>query len=293
MKFVAGDEGERYTPIRKPFGSELVGNRLYVCDAEGGLHIIDLENRTFETWGLREPGNLVRPINAAVDGDDGFVYVADMGRRQVVVFDRNGEYVRSYGKTGDFGGPVDVELHDGKLYVCDVKKHTVHVVDVESGEVVRTIGSPGSGNSNLFHPTNICIRNDILYVSDTTNFRVQMFRLNGKPLDRFGAVGTRPGSFARPKGIAVDREGRVYVADAAFENIQVFDEQHRLLLYFLRAGNAPGMINLPDGISISYDIPQRLRDLVVPGFEAEYLLLVNSQYGLNKINIYAFGKYRK
>ncbi|NOZ13644.1 MAG: hypothetical protein GXO69_08380 [Acidobacteria bacterium] len=293
FKFIVGSDQDKPTPINKAYGSALAGDRLYVCDIHGGLRVIDFKKHSFTTWGLTEPGNLTSPINVAIDKKNGLVYVADIGRKQVMVYDQNGRFVRAYGSTGQFEGPVDVVISGKHLFVCDVRKHQVHVVDMKSGKTLYDIGKPGSGNDELFHPTNIAIEGGKLYVSDTTNFRVQIFSLKGKPISRFGQVGDKPGMFSRPKGIAVDREGRIYVADAAFENIQVFNKKHQLLLFFLSPGNGKGMINLPAGISISYDIPQFFRKKLAPGFQAKYLLLVNSEFGRNKVNVYAFGSYKK
>jgi len=293
FKFVVGSDEDKPTVINKAYGSVLFGDRLYVCDIRSGLRVIDFKKQSFATWGLSEPGNLTRPVNVTVNLESGLVYVADIGRKQVMVYDQGGNFVRAYGTTGQFDGPVGVALADSHLFVCDVQKHQVHVVDLRSGKTLYDIGKPGSGNGDLFHPTNIAIEGDRLYVSDTTNFRVQIFSLDGKPLSRFGQVGDRPGMFSRPKGIAVDHEGRIYVADAAFENIQVFNKKHQLLLFFLSSGNGKGMINLPAGISISYDIPDFFRKKLAPGFTAEYLLLVNSEFGRNKVNVYAFGSYKK
>lgn len=293
FKFVVGSDEDKPTPINKAYGSALFGNRLYVCDIRGGLRVIDFDKRSFTTWGLSEPGNLTRPVNVAVDPGSGLVYVADIGRKQVMVYDQNGKFVRAYGSTGQFEGPVGLAVAEEHLFVCDVRKHQVHVVDLKSGQTLYDIGKPGSGEGDLFHPTNIAIEGNKLYVSDTTNFRVQIFSLAGEPLSRFGQVGDKPGMFSRPKGIAVDHEGRIYVADAAFENVQVFNKKHQLLLFFLSPGNGEGMINLPAGISVSYDIPEFFRRKLAPGFTAEYLLLVNSEFGRNKVNVYAFGSYKK
>ncbi len=293
FKFVVGSDEDKPTLINKAYGSVLFGNQLYVCDIHGGLRVIDFEKQSFTTWGLTEPGNLTRPINVTVDRETGLVYVADIGRKQVMVYDQNGDFVQAYGNTGQFEGPVGVALSGSRLFVCDVQKHQVHVVDLKSGKTLYEIGKPGSKDGELFHPTNIVIEGDHLYVSDTTNFRVQIFSLDGEPLSRFGEVGDKPGMFSRPKGIAVDHEGRIYVADAAFENVQVFDRKHQLLLFFLSPGNGKGMINLPAGISISYDIPEFFRKKLAPGFTAKYLLLVNSEFGRNKVNVYAFGSYKK
>ena len=120
-----------------------------------------------------------------------------------MVYDDSGRFLRAYGKTGQLEGPTDVAVTKDKLFVCDVKAHQVVVFDRKSGEELYKIASAGSGNDNLFHPSCIEVQNNKLYVTDTTNFRIQIFNLKGKPIDRFGSVGKIPGTFSRPKGLAL------------------------------------------------------------------------------------------
>ena len=65
-----------------------------------------------------------------------------------------------------------------------------------------------------------------------------------------GVQGDGPGQFARPKGVAIDGDGRVYVADAAFSNVQMFDARGRLLLAFARMGSGDGELWMPEGLSL-------------------------------------------
>ena len=290
--FVLGEERDKAIPIVKPYGMAIWKNRLFVCDMKLGLHVMDLQSGSFNTWGLDGAGVLSKPVNLAIDRKTGEIFVADIMKKQVLVYGQNGQFLRAYGRLDQLKGPTDVAVTPDRIFICDLKAHQVVVIDRSSAKELYRIGSPGSGNANLYHPSCIEILNDKLYVTDTTNFRVQIFDLEGKSIGRFGSIGRVPGTFSRPKGLAVDNAGRIYVADAAFENIQVFDDQHRLLLGFLQAGNRTGMINLPADITISYDIPVFFRTRVAPGFDVEYLLLVASQFGRNKINVYAFGRYK-
>ncbi len=85
---------------------------------------------------------------------------------------------------------------------------------------------------------------------DSGNFRVQIFDPEGKFIRSFGGVGSEAGTFARPKGIALDSEGHIYVIDAAFANFQIFDEYGNSLLSVGSNGIEPGMFVLPFGIAI-------------------------------------------
>lgn len=289
-KFVAGKDEKKPLEILKPYGVELFEGILYVADMKAGaVDTLNLNTGRFDYLGLRGAGKLIRPVNLRIDRQQRRLYVADMGRKQVLCYDLDGNLLTTYGTAGQFD-PSDVELADDRLLVCDVKGHRIHVLDRTTGEPRGTIGRPGSKDGELFHPTNICVHGDRLYVSDTSNFRIAVFRLDGTFIRNYGRIGNRPGNFSRTKGVAVDGAGRLYAVDAAFENVQVFDDQFKLLMFFLHSGSEPDNINLPADIAINTDSISCFRKYIAPGFQVEYLLLVSSQFGPNKINVYAFGK---
>jgi DNA-binding beta-propeller fold protein YncE len=160
-----------------------------------------------------------------------------------------------------------------------------------TGQEIRRISKLGAGRDELFLPTNIAVGADgEVYVSDTGNFRVQKFDSRGRHLRRFGRLGKRFGQFVRPKGIALDREGRLYAVDAASEVVQIFDPEGQLLVFFGGEGNDPGGLNLPAKVVVDYDNVDLFADLALPGYEIEYLAIVTSQYGPNKVNVFGFLK---
>jgi DNA-binding beta-propeller fold protein YncE len=293
FRFVAGDEEEKPIPISKPYGVDIYNGIIYVCDVKDGVvKTLNLKDHVLGIIGSRGSGKLKKPANVFIDKVNQLLYVADVARKQVVVFNLKGNFRRAYGKLGEFAGPSDVALHGDRLYVCDVRGHRIHVLNRESGEILFSIGKAGSHEGEFYHPTNIDIQNDHLYVSDSTNFRFQIFTLDGEFIAAYGKAGRRPGNFARNKGIAVDKEGRIYVVDSAFQNVQVFNKEFKLLLYLLGPGNDPHSINLPAGIAIDYDNIQYFKKFISPQFDPEYLLFVTSNFGLNKVNVYAFGNYK-
>jgi hypothetical protein len=80
------------------------------------------------------------------------------------------------------------------------------------------------------------------------------------------------------------------VVDAAFENVQVFNEAGQILLFFGGAGLIPGAINLPADVAVDYDNVDLFADRVAPGYSIQYLVLVTSQFGINKVNVYGLLK---
>jgi sugar lactone lactonase YvrE len=166
----------------------------------------------------------------------------------------------------------------------------IHVLDKTTGETLFDFGERGDGEGEFLHPTNLAIGPDeTLYVTDTNNFRIQHFTLDGEYIRSIGNIGTAPGKFARPKGVALDRDGLIYVVDAAFENVQLLDNGGTPLTSFGRPGSGPGGINLPTVVKVDYDNVKYFQDYAAPGFELEYLVVVGSQFGNNKVAIFGFG----
>ena len=77
--------------------------------------------------------------------------------------------------------------------------------------------------------------------------------MTGTSNGRIGAPGDNLGHFARPKGIALDRDGRLYVVDASFNNVQIFNKDGRVLMFFGEGGDKPGDLLLPAQVVIDYD----------------------------------------
>ncbi len=288
-KFVLGDD-QHTQRLRQPYGVAMFEGRLYVADSKGpGLAVFDFVQRRFTLVTGSGNGRMKRPINVTIDRD-GTKYVTDTGRDQILVYDRNDRFVTAYGTEGQFR-PVDIAIAGDRLYVVDIRHHEVQVLDKRSGRLLFKFGRPGSKIGELYHPTNIAVGPDgDVYIVETSNFRVQRFTAEGKPVRIYGEVGSEFGTFSRPKGIALDRAGRLYVGDAAFQNVQIFDNRGKLLLYFGQPGGSAEGLSLPAGVTIDYDDVDLFRRYAAPGFKIEYLILVASQFGPNKIDVFGFGK---
>jgi DNA-binding beta-propeller fold protein YncE len=289
-EFLLGKEQKDRDAVRKPYGVALFGGKLYVVDTRGpGYAIFDLEQKKYSFVRGYGNGKMQKPINITIDRD-GTKYVTDTGKKQVLAFDKGDRFERAYGVAGQFN-PGDVAIARERLYVTDLKHHQIQVLDKQSGKLLFKFGKVGAIEGDLFYPTNVILGpDDLLYVTDTGNFRIQVFTLDGQFVRSYGTHGTGLGQLARPKGVALDREGRIYVVDAAFENVQCFDPQGRLLLFFGEPGESPENLNLPTTVLIDYEHAPLFQKYAAPKFKLEYVILVASQFGRNKVNVYGFGK---
>ncbi len=288
--FVVGNE-RVVRPIWEPYGIPTSPGKIFVCDTEpDNVCLLDLVKRRI-TY-LRPTGQaaMVLPMNIAVD-KDGTRYVTDIKRGQVLIYDKNGEFLAALGKKAEMR-PCGIAVSGDRFYVTDMTNRCVRVYDKARRELLFTVPRrpPGDEKSILFGPTNVAIdREGKIYVSDSSGFAIKIFDAEGNHLQTIGDLGLQPGKFALPKGIGVDREGRIYVVDAATAVVQVFDPSGRLLMYFgMASRGGRGALYLPAALSIDYENVDLFKPCVAPGLKIEFLILVTNQAGPNKVNVYGF-----
>ena len=277
--------------IGKAYDIASTDGKIYVLDRRSRrLLIIDLAQRRFDFLKDQRMGTLDDPSGIWVTADD-TKYIADMGRKQVLVFGVDNEFLRSYGGPDLFDRPVDVAVYENTVYVSDMAKNKIFALDRTSGKTKWSIGEKGQANGQFANPTHVVVdQHGSIYVTDAFNFRVQKFDRKGKFLKSYGYLGDAFGAFARPKGLDVDRDGHLYVVDAAFENVQIFDvKTGALLLFFGGGGTDPGNMYLPAGIHIDYRNAAYFSNYVDRDFRLKYVVYTGNFFGTKKLNVYGFG----
>ncbi|HYJ17598.1 MAG TPA: peptidyl-alpha-hydroxyglycine alpha-amidating lyase family protein, partial [Burkholderiales bacterium] len=182
-----------------------------------------------EDWAKLPDGWLFKDVAAvAVDHKDR-VYVFNRGEHPMIVFDRDGNFLRSWGE-GVFNRAHGLHIGpDESLYCTDDGDHSVRKCTLE-GKVLLTIGIPGKPSPYMsgepFHRcthTALSPRGDI-YVSDGYgNSRIHHYSPDGRLLKSWGESGTGPGQFNIPHNMCCDPDGWIYVADRENHRVQVFD----------------------------------------------------------------------
>jgi DNA-binding beta-propeller fold protein YncE len=198
-----------------------------------------------EGWSLNEVGGV------GVDAEDR-VYVFNRGEHPMVVFDRDGNFLKSWGE-GTFKRPHGVHMGpDQTIFCTDDGDHTVRKCSLD-GKVLMTIGVPGQPSPFMsLKPFcrcthTACAPNGDIYVSDGYgNACVHKYSGSGKYLKSWGEPGTQPGQFNLPHNITCDADGFVYVADRESHRIQVFDGEGRYQAQWNNL-HRPSAIYMPPG----------------------------------------------
>ncbi len=188
--------------------------------------------KVIDGWGTLPDGwRYVEVAGVAVDAKDN-VFCFTRGEHPVIVFDRDGKFLRSWGEglvRRAHGITIDA---DGMVWLTDDLHHTVRKFTPD-GTCLLTIGNPDTpatlqGGKPFNRPTHvaICPKSGSLFISDGYgNSRVHKYSPDGKHVMSWGGPGTDPGHFNLPHNLVTDRDGLVYVADRENHRVQIFDGQ--------------------------------------------------------------------
>ena len=189
----------------------------------------------------------------------------------IIKYDQNGRLVTSFGG-GMLLFPHGIHVdQQGNVWVTDAagpargqepepeergKGHAVYKFSPE-GELLMTLGTPGvpgDGTGPLFNePNDVAVApNGDIYVADghsgqggnadySTVARIAKFDRTGRFLESWGRIGTAPGEFRTPHGLAFDSRGRLFVADRGNVRIQIFEQDGTFVTEWKQFGRLSGI----------------------------------------------------
>jgi serine/threonine protein kinase/DNA-binding beta-propeller fold protein YncE len=167
-------------------------------DSTGLIYISDVTNACVQVF-QSELGLWMRKIDCKGKGGAGMdmqlpsgiaidranqLYCADYGASRIFVFNKAGNLVRSFGSKGNGPGQfnvprsVAVDKND-KIYVLDSLNHRIQVFG-PTGNLFYIFGGRGNEPGKFVGPSDLSIdpENNLLYVADKGNQRIQVFELS-------------------------------------------------------------------------------------------------------------------
>ena len=200
------------------------------------------------------------------------VYLHTRKGERVMVYDEDGNFITKWGD-GMFTRAHGITIHDDIVYITDDADSVVRIFDLD-GNFKWMLGEPkvvtdtGYGSirgrkAEIHHnefvvrsqgPFNCCCNvcvaanKDIFVADGYGNARVHHFDAEGKLLNSWGDVGTGPGEFHLPHGIALDAQENVIVCDRENDRLQFFDRSGKFLKMWTDVLRPTHAVVGPDGL---------------------------------------------
>src|SRR4026208_676006 len=162
-------------------------------DSEGNVYVSDRDlanvqkftgdGKFIMKWSEQgsNDGQLSKPESVIIDSKDN-VYVADFGNHRIQKFTKEGEFISKWGSKGigdgEFNGPAGLSIDkNDNIYVTDKNNNRIQVFTV-NGTFLTKFGSQGKAANQFILPEGIGVdmKTGLVYVADTGNYRIQVFR---------------------------------------------------------------------------------------------------------------------
>ena len=237
----------------EPFGVSVNSDgNIFVCE-EGRLRVRDKEgNEMIESTIQKTIDSLyLNPADISIGLNDQIV-VLDWSQdfRRVVILNKEGELIKSFGSRGSEDGQfyepygVDVD-EEGRIIVADTCNHRIQVFD-NDGSFLCSFGSKGSSDGQFHEPNSVVVdRDGNIVICDSENHRIQVMDIEGNFIRCFGTFGSGDSQLSYPQGVDVDGEGRIVVCEGRNRRVSVFEKDGTFLFSF-----GQNHMKFPNGVVI-------------------------------------------
>jgi sugar lactone lactonase YvrE len=170
------------------------------------------------------------------------IMVVDQGNRRVLVFDRKGNCLKSWGKIGsgpkEFREPSGATSDDkGNGYVMDTWNTAVKGFNADGKEILNI----NLTNGTFYGPRGIGFDGHNFIIADTGSHRVELCAMDGKMETSWGGFGKEPGQFRGLLDAVSDHKGNYLVADSENNRVQWLDQDGKVVKIFNFKANVPAI----------------------------------------------------
>lgn len=235
-----------------------------------------------------QPISLLKPVEVKSVPELDRIYVSDLGRSAVLVFDLGQHELRQL-QTPEGVIPLSHPLsivvdREYNIYVLDRRSASIYVFD-RSEKYQRSISLRPLSISS---PVAMAIdhRSERLYVADAASRSVVGLGLDGRYLNKIGSGGVGDGQFNLPVSVAVNSLGQLIIADAFDVQVQIFDSDGKFLRKFGQRGDGAGDFQLIKSVAVDsedniYVVDGRMHNISIFNQRGELLLVLGGYYAVS------------
>ena len=194
-----------------------------------------------QDWANMPADRSLGTVSAIATDSQDRVYAFQRAEPPVVIFNRDGEFLSSWGN-GNFVDPHGLFIKDDIVYLTDREGSTAmrYTLDGKPLQIIGTLGEysdtgcevtgavcPRSAGPFNYITEMVPHPSGDLYISDGyRNARVHRFSKDGTLVSSWGEPGKGgPNEFHLPHSLVVGQDGRIYLCDRENSRIQVFSAE--------------------------------------------------------------------
>jgi hypothetical protein len=210
------------------------------------------------------------------------------GPAPVVVYEQDGNFVRSYGEGEIFDSHgISIDAWD-RVWIADRDAHQIVAFDL-LGQPVLRLGERHhpKWEAPFNAPTHAAVAGDgAIFVADGYgNARIHEFSAEGEWRSSFGEIGAGPRQFMTPHSVIVDRQQRLLVCDRENDRVQVFTRRGQWLADWRGLCRPMDLCEREDGVILVTDqVPS------VMAFTPDGARIDRARPSLNGAHGIAFGR---
>ena len=208
---------------------------------QGTVYVVDVAGERSCVKKFNSTGNLMSSVGREGAGLGEFKNprgVALSNRNELLVCDRDNHRIQVFSSKLEYIRCIDLKNLDqylakdsqpndiafdssGNMFVTDYANNCILYFTAKE-QYLFSFSKEGCKHGCLAGPESIHIDKDLIYVTESQNHRVSVFRTTGKFVTTFGKIGKGDCELKFPMGISTNRYGMVYVCELLNNRIQMF-----------------------------------------------------------------------
>ena len=196
-----------------------------------------------------------QPSDLAIDSK-GNIYLVDGVNSRVLIVDANGRWKFTFGSEGPGKGqfklPLGIDISDAdKVFIADTGNSRIQVFDTEGNFLYMFNVATGPGELPS-EPVDVAASNlnNYLYISDTNNHKIKVYKQNGTYDFQWGNFGEDYGAFRYPATMILNEYNELFIVDVLNTRVQKFDPFGKFIVDIGSWGVLQGNLFRPKGVAL-------------------------------------------
>ncbi|WP_442506495.1 NHL repeat-containing protein [Novipirellula sp. SH528] len=240
-------------------------DELFIVDTTGRIQVFDVDGNFQRSWKTPDTEN-GRPTGLAVETPPGKnqvpnLLVADTHYYRTLAYTLSGDLCTdkqiggvSGHSPGEFAFVTDTVCDDqGCFYIGEYgDSDRIQKFDPERNFLTQW-GGTGNEHGQFVRPQSLVVRDQVLWVADACNHRIQCFDIREetpKLINVFGREGDAAGEFYYPYDLAFASDGTLIVCEYGNQRLQRFTPEGKWIATWGGPGFQPGQLYQPWGVVV-------------------------------------------